>query len=77
MSQMMGWRAAAKELGIAEGELYRGLRSGRYPGLLCGSRRGRWIVDVNKVRVRIDQLMQENIRDQEFEMTARGIRKVL
>lgn len=76
MSQMMGWRQAAKVLGIAEGELYRGLRSGRYPGLLCGSRRGRWVVNVEQVRARIDQLMQENIQNDEQVACAGVIRKV-
>lgn len=70
----MKWRDCAHALGIAENELYQGLRSGLYPGMKVGQRRGRWVCDTELVQERINQLMQANVR--EIEQPVVGIRRV-
>lgn len=70
MGRIMQWQQAAivlhDELGISKHELYTGLRSGKYPGFRVGGSRGRWLVDVDMVRTRIQELMTANVRQPEL-----------
>lgn len=50
--------------GITRHELYTGLRSGKYPGFRVGGIRGKWIIDLDMLELRIRELMTKNIRDE-------------
>jgi hypothetical protein len=57
-------------------ELYCGLRSGKLPGYRAGGSRGRWIVETELVKARIETLMLANVKVEQEEQ-GRGIRRVL
>lgn len=66
------WRDAAPILGMTPHELYVGLRSGKLPGYRVGGARGRWVVETELVKARVEELMLANVQQGQ----AQGIRRV-
>lgn len=64
MARML-WREAAPTLGMTPHELYVGLRSGKLPGYRVGGARGRWVVETELVKARIEKLMLANVQEEQ------------
>ncbi len=71
----MLWREAAPILGMRPHELYVGLRSGKFPGYKIGGARGRWVVETELVKARVEELMLANVYENQ-QGQAQGIRRV-
>lgn len=70
-------KQVAKETGLSEWELSSGARSGKYPAMRAGGDRGRWIFDLDLLRERIKDLMQQNVKQETPEETQYGkLRKI-
>lgn len=74
--RIMQYKDAAPLVGLSQTELYTGLRSGKYPGYRAGGKHGRWLVDVDMLQKRIQELMQENIKGQEPQNQYGMLRKI-
>jgi hypothetical protein len=70
-------KEAAKYVGLSEWELRQGIKMGRYPAIKVGQGRGKYIVDLELLEARIEELMLSNIRPEEKEEITYGvIRKI-
>lgn len=77
MSRRATLEQAAKETGLSFSELYSGVRSGKYPSMRLGGPRGKWIVDLELLEARIKELMQQNVRQENEEISQYGkLRKI-
>ena len=64
--RIMLYKDAAPLVGLSVSELYKGLRSGKWPGCQVGSsKHGKWIVDLDLIEVRMRELMEKNMKQQE------------
>jgi hypothetical protein len=63
MSQRMGWRAAAKQLGISQNAMYQAIKQGTMPVWRCGAagKRGRYICDIELCEQAITKIMMKNV----------------
>ena len=63
MPKIMLLKQAAAETGLSYGELYAGVRTGRYPGYQVGSsKHGKWVTDLDLLNKKILELMQANVK---------------
>ncbi len=74
--RILQYKEAALLVGLSVTELYTGLRSGKYPGYRAGGKHGRWLVDIEMLEKRIQDLMQENIRVQESQNQIGVLRRI-
>jgi hypothetical protein len=71
-----GLREAAAIVGLSVSELYRGARSGRWPCMRLGGRRGKLWFDIAMLNAAIEREMLANVRPEE-PPTLGTIRKIL
>jgi hypothetical protein len=65
MARMATLEQAAQQIpGLSFHELYSGVRSGKYPGYRVGGARGKWIVNLDLLEIRIKELMEQNIKQE-------------
>lgn len=63
----MPYRKAAPLLGLTETALYNLIRARSVPACRIGGRRGRWYCDVDMVREKLSQRMEDNLNNEEVE----------
>lgn len=73
MGKKLSVKDAAICVGLSEWELRQGIKTGRYPALKIGQGRGKYIIDLELLEARIEELMLSNIKTEEKEDTAYGI----
>jgi hypothetical protein len=57
-------KEASQQTGLSYGELYNGVRSGKYPGYRVGtSKHGKWVTDLELLNAKIIELMNANIKE--------------
>jgi len=61
MGKKMLIKEASETIGISEWELRRGIKCGRYPALKVGAGKGKYIIDIELLEKRINELMQMNV----------------
>lgn len=77
MAKMALLKQAANETGLSEWELSTGARSGKYPAMRVGSTRGRWIFDLDLLKERIRELMEQNLKQDSSNASQYGkLRKI-
>lgn len=77
MGKKMLIKDAAKYVGLSEWELRQGIKAGRYPAIKVGQERGKYIVDIELLEARIEELMLSNIKTEAKEEMRYGvIRKI-
>lgn len=72
MSKFMHYKKAAPLLGLTETGLYNLIRSGSVPAARIGGKRGRWYVNPDLVRERLERLMEANIQNSHEEESTEG-----
>jgi len=61
MGRRVGIVEAAEIVGISVHELRIGIRSGRYPAMRVGFGKGKYLIDIQLLEARLEELMQGNI----------------
>jgi hypothetical protein len=79
MGQKMLIKEASEKTGISGWELRRGIKCGRYPALKVGAGKGKYILDIELLEKRINELMQMNVStENEYNHGDRGqIRRIV
>lgn len=63
MGKRVGIKEAAELVGLSEWELRQGINTGKYPAMKVGVGKGKYILDIDLLEERIQELMKSNIRE--------------
>lgn len=65
MGRRVNIKEASVAVGLSEWEIRQGIRQGRYPAMKVGTGKGKYIIDIDLLETRIQELMQANVSDRE------------
>lgn len=66
---------AVEATGLSKSEIYLGLKNGRYCGFRAGGPHGKWLIDLDLLEKRIEELMLQNIRVPDVEISYGKLRR--